>query len=317
MNLLKTLEEKAKKLNKRIVFPEFDDVRVLKAASMLSKKKIVKPIIIGDKKIVQSIAKKNRINLQRVEIIEPDNKYTEKLFKIRKNKGLTLIDAKNLLKEPIYYAVMMVNEGDADGVVSGASHPTAHTLKPAFQILKTDVIASSHMLIINKGKTYLFADCAVNPKPTSEELAQIAISTAQSAKLYKLKPRVAMLSFSTKGSAKHEEVDRVVAATNIVKNKKPNLIIDGELQVDAALVPDVAKMKAPNSPIKGDANILIFPDLGAGNIGHKLVERIGGAKAIGPIIQGLRKPVNDLSRGCSVNDIIMVAVITAIQSQKN
>jgi len=321
MRLLENIKEEAKKDLKKILFIEYDDPRILKACSILAQEQIVKPIIVGDEAKAKKIAITHKINLTGVEFrkvspTEPHyDSYLRKLLEIRKHKNLTETDAQKLLAEPIYYATMMVHERDADGLVSGANHPTAHTLKAAFQILKTDIIASSHTIMEVKGRSYLFADCGVNIKPNEEQLAQIAKSTIKSAEFYGIKPKVAMLSFSTKGSASDPEVDKVRNATEIVRKSMPKIIIDGEMQADAALVKEVAEIKNPNLKIKGDANILIFPDLGAANIGYKLVQRFAAAKAIGPIIQGLSKPVNDLSRGCSVEEIVYVAAITAIQAK--
>ncbi len=317
MGLLSELKTKAKKLNKRIVFPEPEDIRVLKAVSILATKKLVIPIILGNRKKIESDAKKHKIDLTGVEIENPNReKYFTALVQARKHKGMTPLKAKKLLEENIYYGVMMVREGAADGMVGGSIHPTANILRPAFQLLRTETIASSHMLITHKDKSFLFADCAVVVSPNAEELAQIAISTAKSAKFYGFKPSIAMLSYSTKGSATQGEAELVAKATAIVKKRMPKLKIDGEMQADAALVAEVAEIKAPGLKVKGDANILIFPELGAGNIGYKLVQRFSGASSVGPILQGLKKPVNDLSRGCDVEDIIMVSIITALQAEE-
>lgn len=316
MSMLDDLQEKVKKKNARIIFPEADDKRILEATSFLAKNKILIPILVGNEKKIKATASKNKISLDGVMIIQSDNRYASEFFRLRKKKGVTQSQAIRITKEPIYYGMMMLKKGEADGLVSGAAHPTAHTLRPAFQLLKTTNKASSHFLMIRKSCIMLFADCGVIVEPTYKELADITIATVESAKTYDVKPKVAMLSFSTKGSGKHPETEKVKKATQIVKKKFPALIIDGEVQADAAIVPRVAAMKNPDSKLKGDANVLIFPNLNSGNIAYKLVQYLGGFQAIGPIVQGLEKPVNDLSRGCSVKDIIAVAVITALQIRK-
>ena len=265
-----------------------------------------------------------------VRIIDPQKsgkleEYAGIFFELRKSKGITMEAASKTVKDPIYFAVMMIKQGEADGMVSGAIHTTGDTIRPALQILKTAPgvpIVSSCFVMEIPDKSYgkdgimIFGDCAVNINPTADELAVIAISSAQTGKaLAGIEPKVAMLSFSTKGSAKHELVDKVSAATQKVKELAPDLMVDGELQADAALVESVGQLKSPGSPVAGRANTLIFPDLQAGNIGYKLVQRLAGAEAIGPILQGLAKPVNDLSRGCSVEDIVSVVAITAVQAQ--
>jgi phosphate acetyltransferase len=237
---------------------------------------------------------------------------------MRKEKGLSLEDAKEMIKQVSYFGTMMVHLGDADGLVSGASHSTADTLRPALQIIKTQEghsIASSYFIMVVENKVYFFSDCGFVVDPDANQLSEIAISTAQSAKQYGIEPKVAMLSFSTHGSGKGESVDKVIEATKLAREKMPDLEIDGDIQLDAAVVPEIGKKKCPNSSIKGNANVLIFPDLNSGNIGYKLVERMAHAMAIGPIVQGLNKPVNDLSRGCSVKDIVEVCAITVVEAQ--
>lgn len=325
MTLLKKLELKAKKNPKSIAFPESTEERTLKAVAIIAKKGIAKPILVGDENEIKTAAKKLKIKLDEKKIKSIDNLksdkfnfYAEKLHELRKEKGLSLGQAKELLKEPVYFAAMMVKLDDADGLISGAIHPTSHTLRPAFQIIKTKSgisLASGFVLMEKENKTFIFADCAVNPNPNSEELAGIAVLSAESAVMLGIKPKVAMLSFSTKGSAQHEMVDKIRKAYEIAKQKNSELIIDGELQFDAAILPEVAKLKCPKSPVKGNANVLIFPDLNSGNICYKIVGRLAGYSATGPIIQGLNKPVNDLSRGCSVQDIVNAAIITVIQAQ--
>jgi len=315
--------KKAKKLNKKIVFPEATDSRILKAAVIIRKKKLAEPIFVGNPSAIRKAAKKAKANIKGIKVY--DNKkdalfddFAKKLCVIRKDKGLTIKEAKKLLLEPIYFGVMLVKQDLADGLISGATHPTDHTLKPAIQIIKTrpgEKIASSFFIMKHPKKLLFFADCGFVVNPSAEELAEIAIQTAESAMFFCVKPVVAMISFSTKGSAHHPDVDKVVKATKIAKKKRPDLLLDGELQVDAAIVPEVAKMKCPKSPVKGNANILIFPDLDTGNVAYKLAQRLAGDEAIGPIVQGLNKPVNDLSRGCSIKDIVTVAAITACQSE--
>lgn len=320
-NLLNKIKKEARENPKRIVFPEALDKRVLKAADIVSKQGIAKPILLGN--VRRILEKAKPLRLSGVEIIDhkksPRAKfYANKLYELRKQKGLKLNQAKRLLKEEIYFGTMMVYCGDADGLVSGARHPTAHTLKPAFQIIKTKerFHRASGAFMMVKGKSiYFFADAAVNIEPTAEELAEIAIDTSETAKKFGVKPRIAMLSFSTKGSAKHPLADKVRNATFIIKKKRPDLVVDGELQVDAAIVPEVCKIKCPRCRIQGNANVLIFPDLQSANISYKLVERLGKTKAIGPIIQGLKKPVNDLSRGCNVEDIVNLTAITAVEAK--
>lgn len=314
-NLIKKIVNDAKALNKRIVFAETDD-RVLTAASRVLNEGIAIPLIVGDKEFVLNRAKELNLNFKGIEIIEPDDRFAKDIFDNRKGK-ISLEDSALLSKEPNYFAACLVHNNLADGMVCGAVYASADTFRPALQIIKTKeaVTASTYFLIINKDKTYLFADCALNINPSEMQLADIAISTADSSKKYGLLPKVAMLSFSTNGSASHELQEKVKHATQIVKEKRSDIIIEGEIQVDVAMVKEVADHKFKDSNIKGDANIFIFPDLNSGNIGYKLVERFSGALAIGPISQGFNKPVNDLSRGCSVDDIVLVTAITVVQAK--
>jgi len=309
-NIKKEIKSKIRK-RKKILFPENDE-RVLEAALKLQKENIITPIIVVNKPLPKKYMKLNQI------IVSENERYINALYKVRKKKGMTIEKARELIKDPIYYATMMLYIGDADGIVSGAMHPTAHTLRPALQIIKTrkkNFIASSCFLLIKDNKEPLiFADCGMNIRPTPKQLAQIAYETVETAKFFGIKPKVGFLSFSTKGSAKHEEVDRIKEAVKYAK-KILNVPFDGELQFDAALIPEVAKKKAKDSKVAGKVNVFICPDLNAGNIGYKITQRLGKYEAIGPIVQGLKKPVNDLSRGCSVNEIIELAYITALQAQ--
>ncbi|MBU0461183.1 MAG: phosphate acetyltransferase [Nanoarchaeota archaeon] len=325
MAILAKIHKKATKRPMRIVYPEATEPRTLHAVYEVVKQKIAYPVLVGDPKEIEKAIKKIEPRLDKSKLTIIDNtrwplrkRYAKRIYELRKHKGMTQQQAMKLLDEPIYFGTMMVKMGDADGLISGAVHSTAHTLMPALQIIKTHKKfhrVSGIFIMECRNKTYLFADCAVNIYPDQKTLADIAMDSSKTATELGMKPRIAMLSFSTKGSAHHPSVDTVVKATRTVKKKMPRLVIDGELQVDAAIVPIVGRLKAPNSPIKGDANILIFPNLAAGNIAYKLVQRLGNAKAIGPIIQGLAKPVNDLSRGCSIQDIIDITAVTVVQAQ--
>lgn len=332
MNLLDKIMERAKANPQRIVLPEGTEIRTLKAADIILKEKAAKLILIGDENQIAQLAVENKLeNIQRAQIINPDTDpkmetYAQLLFEIRKSKGMTIEEAGKLAKNPLYLGCLMIKNGDADGELAGAQNTTGNVLRPAFQIVKTKPgisVVSGALLMFTPTKQYgedgllVFADCAVNPNPTAKELAEIAISTAETAKqIAGFDPRIAMLSFSSKGSAKHELVDKVVEATRIAKEMNPELAIDGELQADAALVPSVGQSKAPGSKIAGHANVLVFPDLQAGNIGYKIVERFSGAQAVGPILQGMAAPINDLSRGCSVDDVVRMITITANQAMK-
>lgn len=332
MKLMKNLYLKASSNRKKIVLPEGEEERTILAAAKILKDNIVSIVLIGNKETILNKALALNVNLNNIEIINPidsqkTNMYANYLYELRKAKGLSLDDAKKMVLDNVYYGTMMVKLGDADGMVSGAIHTTGETLKPALQIIKTapnNSIVSSFFIMMVPNSTYgndglfLFADCAINPNPNAQELADIAIQTAQNAKLLlDIDSRIALLSFSTKGSAEHENVKKVRDALSIVKASNQSFEIDGELQLDAAIIPEVALRKAPGSKVAGHANVLIFPDLQAGNIGYKLVERLAKAEAIGPICQGFAKPINDLSRGCSVDDIVNVVVITAVQAQSN
>jgi phosphate acetyltransferase len=325
MGVISNSTKQAKKFPKRIVFPESDEERTLKAIDKIIKQKIAKPVLVGDPSAIKKKISQLKLKLKDVEVVDNKKdvrleKYAQQLFQIRKDKGLTIEAARGLLNEPIYFGTMMVKTGDADGLISGAVHPTAHTLRPALQIIKTvkeGMRASGAFFMEFPNKCFIFADCSVNIVTDANTLADIALESYDTANAFGIDPVIAMLSFSTHGSAEHESLNKIRDAVKIVKSKNPSVIIDGEMQVDAALVPEVCAMKAPGSQINGKATVLVFPDISAGNIAYKLVERLAHAKAIGPIIQGLAKPVNDLSRGCSVQDIVDVTAITVVQAQQS
>lgn len=320
MKLLDDIREQAKIRNKTIVLPEAHDNRIIKAASILQKEGIARPILIGKIDQIEKQAADLNVSLDGVKIIDPEgyerfSEFAETYYSKRKKKGVTLQDAERIMVNPTFFGAMILEKGLADGCLSGADTSTGNVLRAALHIIGTapDIkTVSSDILLItpDEKNVWSFADCAVMPDPSSEQLADIAIATAEThRKVVKEEPIVAMLSFSTKGSAKHPLVDKVIEATKIVKQKRPDLKIDGELQLDAAIVKKVGEKKAPGSPVAGKANVLIFPGLEAGNIGYKLTQRISGCEAIGPIIQGLNKPMNDLSRGCSIEDIVNVSAI--------
>ena len=332
MNLLDQIFERAKNNLQRIVLPEGTEIRTLKAADIILKEKTAKLILIGNETEIEKLAAENNLtHLHEATIVNPEKDanmetYANLLFEIRKNKGMTIEEARKLAKDPLYLGCLMIKNGDADGELAGARNTTGNVLRPAFQIVKTKPgisVVSGALLMFTPTPQYgengllVFADCAVNPNPTAPELAEIAVSTAETARnICGFEPKVAMLSFSTKGSAKHELIDKVVEATRLAKAMHPELQIEGEIQADAALVPSIGQSKAPGSAIAGHANVLVFPDLQAGNIGYKMVERFSGAQAVGPILQGMAAPINDLSRGCSVDDIVSMIAITANQAMK-
>ncbi|MBQ2786748.1 MAG: phosphate acetyltransferase [Bacteroidaceae bacterium] len=331
MDVIKSLIERACSNKQRIVLPEGTEERTLKAADKALADGIADLVIIGNKAEIETLAQKHSLtNIDKATIIDPMNnpdaeKYANLLFELRKAKGMTMEDAQKLVLNPLYLGCLIIKAGDADGQVAGAQNTTGNVLRPALQIIKTTpgiTCVSGAMMMITKAKEYgedgvlFFADVAVTPNPDANQLSQIAVCTAQTAQALAgiEQPRVAMLSFSTKGSAKHEMVDKVTEATKLAHELAPALDLDGELQADAALVPFVGASKAPGSTVAGKANVLVFPDLGAGNIGYKLVQRLGNAEAIGPVLQGIARPVNDLSRGCSVEDVYMMIAITANQA---
>ncbi|MDK2896206.1 MAG: phosphate acetyltransferase [Candidatus Atribacteria bacterium] len=330
MDVLTKIRERARKLKKTVVLPESEDERVLQAAEEATREEVASIYLLGNPEAIQKKAKKLGIKLEGVTIVDPQNdpqreKYQQSLFELRRHKGLSLEQAGKWLENPMYYACMMLYHGEVDGVVSGAVFSSPDVIRPALQIIKTAPgikLASSCFLMVipncpygEKG-SFVYADSGFNPNPNAEELAYIAITTARTASLLlEVEPKVALLSFSTKGSAKHELVDKVIAATQLAHELRPDLLLDGELQGDAAIVPEVAQKKAPGSKVAGQANVLIFPDLNAGNICYKLSERLTGGTAIGPILQGLAKPVNDLSRGCKAKDIVDQIAVTVLQTQ--
>lgn len=329
MSFIDGIKEIAKREIKTIVLPEATDIRTLEATDKIIKEGFAKVVLIGNKEEIMKLASDNKFDVTKAAIIEPlesekYEEYAEYFYELRKAKGMTIEQAKELLKDPVYFGMMMLKKDEADGLVSGAAHSTADTLRPALQILKTKPgtkIVSTFNILVLPYKEYgeegvlMFADCGLNPKPNSDELSEIAISSAESFKaLVKKEPRVAMLSFSTYGSAKSEDVEKVQEATKLAKEKAPDLLVDGEMQLDAALVETVGNSKAPGSKVAGKANILVFPDLNAGNIGYKLTERLAKAEAYGPICQGIAKPVNDLSRGCKADDIVGAVAITCLQA---
>ena len=330
MSFIEQIKQRAKQEIKTIVLPEATDVRILEAAEMIKNEGYAKVILIGNEEEVRKLAKERNIDIGETKIIDPavsieTARYSKELYELRKSKGMTEEQAEKLVLEPVYFGMMMVKNNDADGLVSGACHSTANTLRPALQILKTapgtKLVSAFFVMVVpnceyGENGVFVFGDSGLVENPSAEELAEIAKSSSKSFETLVGKPsKVAMLSYSTYGSAHSELTEKVINATKLLKEQMPNLVCDGELQLDAAIIPEVASSKAPNSPVAGKANTLIFPDLNAGNIGYKLVQRLAKAEAYGPLCQGIARPVNDLSRGCSSKDIVGVVAITCVQAQ--
>jgi phosphate acetyltransferase len=320
-NLFEEVKAQVNGKNKSIVFPEGLDERILTAASRLGKEGVLQPILIGNQDEVQKKAQELNVDLSGIKVLDPTSyeKFDDMVqeFVERRKGKATEEDARKIIVDENYFGTMLVYMNEADGLVSGAAHSTADTVRPALQIIKTKEgvkKTSGVFIMVRDDDKYVFADCAINITPDSNDLAEIAVESAVTAKLFGVEPKVAMLSFSTKGSAKSPETEKVVEALQLAKEKNPSLVIDGEFQFDAAFVPSVAEKKAPNAVIKGDANVFVFPSLEAGNIGYKIAQRLGGFEAVGPILQGLNKPINDLSRGCSAEDVYNLALITAAQA---
>ncbi|MEX0987550.1 MAG: phosphate acetyltransferase [Bacteroidales bacterium] len=330
MDLLNIIREKASRNCQRIVLPEGDEERTILAADQVIREKLAYVILLGDPEEINKLVDKYGLNnIQKAKIVNPKDHprkqdYADLLYSIRKSKGLTKEQALKQVEDPLYLGTLMIKAGDADGEVAGARNATGDVLRPAFQIVKTmpgiSVVSGAFIMIL-KDKEFgedgilVFADGAVHPDPTENELAEIAVATSSTVRhILGFEPRIAMCSFSTKGSAKHPMVDKVVNATRKAKEMDPTLIIDGDLQIDAALISEIGESKAPGSPLAGNANVLIFPDLNSGNIAYKLVQRLAHAEAIGPVLQGMAAPINDLSRGCSVSDIVNLVAITANQA---
>ncbi len=333
MDLIQSIIERAKANKQRIVLPEGTEERTLKAADQLLADQVADIILIGNSGEINSLAEQHGLkSISKATIVDPVHNekkevYANLLYELRKSKGVTIEQAQKLTEDPLFLACLMIKNGDADGEVAGAKNTTGNVLRPAFQIIKTlpgiSVVSGAFLMFIpnkeyGENGVMIFADCAVLPNPTAQELAQIAVATGKTTKdIAGFEPKIAMLSFSTKGSASHEMVDKVVEATRLAKEMNPSLKIDGELQADAAIVPSVGESKAPGSDIAGHANVLVFPSLETGNIAYKLVQRLAGAEAVGPILQGIAAPINDLSRGCSVDDIYKMVAITANQAIGN
>ncbi len=330
MNLIEKIKEQARSDCQRIVLPEGDEERTVMAADAIIREGLCYVTLLGDPATIEKKAEKYGLkNIEKARIIDPKDHtrkkaYTELLYEIRKSKGMTMEEASRLVEDPLYLGTLMIKAGDADGEVAGARNATGDVLRPAFQIVKTlpgiSIVSGAFIMILpdtsfGENGVIVFADGAVHPDPDERQLAEIAVATAGTTRsILGFEPRIAMMSFSTKGSAKHPMVDKVVNATKLAKEMDPSLTIDGELQADAALIKAIASSKAPDSVIQGDANVLIFPDLNVGNVAYKLVQRLAKAEAIGPVLQGMAAPINDLSRGCSVSDIVNLVAITSNQA---
>lgn len=330
MDFIESMKQRARQNIKKIVLPEASDIRTIKAAATALKEEYAEIVLVGDEAIINKLAEESGLDISKATIVNPltsekTEEYAEKLYELRKEKGMTLEQAKELVKDEVYFGMMMIKCDEADGLVSGAIHSTSDTLRPALQILKTapgtKLVSAFFLMVVpnceyGEDGVFVFGDCGLNQNPTAEELVEIAHSSSKSfEQLVGKEAKVAMLSYSTKGSAKSDLTQKVIDATNLVKEKYPEMKVDGELQLDAAIVPAIGKSKAPDSDIAGTANTLVFPDLNAGNIGYKLTQRLAKAEAYGPLCQGIAKPVNDLSRGCSAEDIAGVIAITAVQGQ--
>lgn len=332
MTFIDGIKQRAKENIKTIILTESEDVRVLKAAEKVKKEEYANIILIGNEADANKLAKENNIDIEGITIIDPEKsekfeEYANAFYELRKAKGITIEKAREILKDNMYFGTMLVKQGDADGLVSGACHSTANTLRPALQILKTapgtKLVSAFFLMAVPDCKygengIFVFGDSGLVENPTADDLSEIAISSSKSfEQLTGKQAKVAMLSYSTYGSAHSELTEKVVEATKLLREKAPDLICDGELQLDAAIVPEIARSKAPNGTLNGEANTLIFPDLNAGNIGYKLVQRLAKAEAYGPLCQGIARPVNDLSRGCNSDDIAGVVAITAVQAANN
>ena len=330
MSFIDEIKNRAKQNIKTIILTESEDKRVLEAAQKIREEGFANVVLIGNEEEAKTKAKEDDIDISGIKIMNPETsekfeEYANALYELRKEKGITIEKAREMVKDNMYFGTMMVKQGDADGLVSGACHSTANTLRPALQILKTapgtKLVSAFFLMVVpdceyGENGIFVFGDSGLNENPNPEQLSEIAISSSKSFKqLVGKEAKVAMLSYSTYGSAHSELTEKVIEATKLVKEKQKDLLVDGELQLDAAIIPEIAKSKAPNSPLKGEANVLIFPDLNAGNIGYKLVQRLAKAEAYGPLCQGIAKPVNDLSRGCNSDDIAGVVAITAVQAQ--
>ena len=330
MNLIEKIRQQARMDCQRIVLPEGNEERTVLAADTIIREKLCYLILIADPvELEKKVHQYGLKNIEKATIINPKDhpkkqEYTELLYELRKSKGMTMKEAAKLVEDPLYLGTLMIKAGDADGEVAGASNATGDVLRPAFQIVKTlpgiSIVSGAFIMMLQdhsfgEDGVIVFADGAVHPDPDEKQLAEIAVATAGTTRsILGFEPRIAMMSFSTKGSAKHPMVDKVVNATKLAKEMDPTLIIDGELQADAALIQAIANSKAPDSPIQGNANVLIFPDLNVGNVAYKLVQRLAKAEAIGPVLQGMAAPINDLSRGCSVSDIVNLVAITSNQA---
>jgi len=333
MDFIEEIKNRARRDIKTIVLPETEDIRILQAADKICKEGFAKIVLIGNEEEIKKSAEENNLDVSKAIIVNPETSdkctdYANTLYELRKDKGMTEEEAKNLIKNPVYFGLMMLKEGDADGLISGAAHTTADTLRPALQIIRTapntKIVSTFSIMVVpdceyGADGVFIFSDCGLNENPDSEQLAEIAASSARSTKnLLDINPYVAMLSYSTYGSAESEMVNKVAEAAELAKQMMPEgSFVDGPLQVDSAIVASIGASKAPGSTVAGKANVFVFPDLNSANIGYKLVERLAKAKAYGPMCQGIAKPVNDLSRGCSSDDIVGVVALTALQAQEN